>query len=53
MDRTNRTALRLMDRILIGAFLFLAMLLIGIGAARAAEIVPSVGVSRATSGDGE
>lgn len=53
MDQPNRTALRLMDRILIGAFLLLAMLLIGIGAARAAEIVPSVGVSRSVSGDGD
>ena len=52
MDRANRNGLRLMDRILFGAFLFLALLLIGIGAARAAEIVPSVGMARATSGDG-
>ncbi len=53
MDRANRNAMRPMDRILIGALLFLAMLLIGIGAARAAEIVPSVGLTRATSGDGD
>ena len=41
-----------MDRILIGALLFLVMVLLGIRAARAAEIVPSVGLSRSTSGDG-
>jgi opacity protein-like surface antigen len=53
MDRAKRNTLRLLDRILIGTFLLLAMLLIGLGAARAAEIVPSIGVSRSTSGDGE
>jgi opacity protein-like surface antigen len=53
MDQPKPSALRLMDRILIGAFLLLAMLLIGIGAARATEIVPSVGVSRSASGDGD
>jgi hypothetical protein len=53
MNRANRNALRLMDRILIGALLFLAMLLLGIRAARAAEIVPSVGLTRSTSSDGD
>ncbi len=53
MDRANRDVPRLKDRILIGALLLLAMLLVGIGAARAAEIVPSVGVTRSTSGDGD
>ena len=52
MDRANRKALRLADRILLGALVLLALMLIGIGAARAAEIVPSVGLVRATSGDG-
>ena len=52
MDTANRKTLRLTDRILIGAFLLLALMLIGIGAARAAEIVPSVGLARTTSGDG-
>jgi hypothetical protein len=42
-----------MDRMLFGAPLLLAMLLIGIGAASAAEIVPSVGIARAASGDGD
>lgn len=53
MDHANRNTPRLLDRILIGTFLFLALLLLGIGAARAAEIVPSVGVAKSTSGDGE
>jgi hypothetical protein len=53
MDRANRNALRLMDRIVIGTLLFLAILLFGIGAARAAELVPSVGLTRSTSGDGD
>jgi len=48
MDTANRKTLRLTDRILIGAFLLLALMLIGIGAARAAEIVPSVGLARTT-----
>jgi len=53
MDRANRNAPRLIGRILIGALVLLAVLLVGIQAARAAEIVPSVGIARATSGDGE
>ena len=53
MDSANRSVMRFMDRVLIAALLLLAMLLIGIGAARAAEIVPSVGMARATSGDGD
>ncbi len=53
MDRANRNVPRLTDRILIGAFVLLAVLLVGIQAARAAEIVPSVGIARATSGDGD
>lgn len=50
MDHANRKTLRLTDRILIGAFVLLALMLIGIEAARAAEIVPSVGLTRGTSG---
>ena len=53
MDHANRTAMRLLDRILLGVLLLLVLLLIGVGAARAAEIVPSVGLSRAASGDGD
>jgi len=54
MDRaTNKRAMRLLDRIVIGILVLLAALLAGIQAARAAEIVPSVGLTRATSGDGD
>ena len=54
MDRANnRRAMRLLDRIVIGLLVLLAALLAGIQAARAAEIVPSVGLTRATSGDGD
>lgn len=55
MDRANNTkrAMRLLDRIVIGLLVLLAALLAGLQAARAAEIVPSVGFTRATSGDGD
>jgi hypothetical protein len=53
MDRAKRNAVRLADRLVLGALLLLAVLLIGIGAARAGEIVPSVGFARAASGDGD
>jgi len=55
MDRANNTkkAMRLLDRIVIGLLFLLAALLAGIQAARAAEIVPSVGLTRATNGDGD
>ena len=52
MDRANPKTMRLLDRILIGVLVLLAMLLAGLQAARAAEVVPSVGISRSTSGDG-
>lgn len=53
MDRaTNKKAMRLLDRVVIGILVLLAMLLAGLQAARAAEIVPSVGVTHATNGDG-
>jgi hypothetical protein len=53
MDRANRKTMRLLDRILIGVLVLLAMLLAGLQAARAGEIVPSVGLTRSTSGDGD
>jgi hypothetical protein len=54
MDRANnKKTMRLLDRIVIGILVLLAALLAGIQAARAAEIVPSVGLTRATSGDGD
>lgn len=52
MDRVNKKAMRLLDRVVIGLLVLLAMLLAGLQAARAAEIVPSVGLTHATSGDG-
>lgn len=52
MDRVNKKTGRLLDRVVIGLLVLLAMLLAGLQAARAAEIVPSVGLSHATSGDG-
>jgi len=52
MDRVNKKTMRLLDRVVIGLLVLLAMLLAGLQAARAAEIVPSVGLSHATSGDG-
>lgn len=53
MDRvTNKKTMRLLDRVVIGILVLLAMLLAGLQAARAAEIVPSVGVTHATAGDG-
>lgn len=53
MERANKKAMRLLDRILIGLLVLLAMLLAGLQAARAAEIVPAVGLTRATDGDGD
>ena len=53
MERATKKTMRLLDRILIGLLVLLAMLLAGIQAARAAEIVPSVGFTRATDGDGD
>jgi hypothetical protein len=52
MDRVNKKTMRLLDRVVIGVLVLLAMLLAGLQAARAGEIVPSVGLTRATSGDG-
>jgi len=53
MDRVNKKAMRLLDRILIGLLVLLAMLLAGLQAARAGEIVPSVGITHTTSGGGD
>jgi len=51
MDR--EVVLRVLDRALIGALLLLALVLIGVQAARAAggQIVPSVGMTRPVDGD--
>ena len=52
MDRANKKAMRLLDRVVIGLLVLLAMLLAGLQAARASEVVPSVGLTHATDGDG-
>ena len=52
MKASNRIYMpRLLDRALVGAGLFLALLLIGVQVARAAEIIPSIGVARAIDSD--
>jgi hypothetical protein len=48
----QRVVLRLLDRALIGALLLLALVLLGVNAARAdGQIVPSVGMTRPVDGD--
>jgi|SRR5262245_17427242 len=47
----RESVLRLLDRALLGAALLLVLLLLGVNAARAAEIVPSLGMTRAVDGD--
>jgi len=48
----HRVVLRLLDRALIGALLLLALLLLGVNAARASgQIVPSVGLTHPVDGD--
>jgi hypothetical protein len=47
----NAAILSLVDRALIGAALFITMLLIGVQLARAAEVIPSVGITRAVNAD--
>jgi len=48
---TRRYVPRVLDRALVGAGLFLALLLLGVQVARAAEIIPSIGVARAIDSD--
>ncbi|OGF20251.1 MAG: hypothetical protein A2V63_03230 [Candidatus Eisenbacteria bacterium RBG_19FT_COMBO_70_11] len=51
MESTEPKSTRIIDRVLIGALIFLVVLLIGIQAVHAAEIVPSLGLSRPVNGD--
>jgi opacity protein-like surface antigen len=52
MTLTNRRKLyRWLDRAIVGALLLLVMLMVGIATARAGEIVPSIGMTRAVDGD--
>lgn len=53
MTTNHRRLYSLLDRALIGALLLLVALMIGVSAARATEIVPSVGLTRAVDGDDE
>jgi len=53
MHHAKRSTSQMLDRVLIGALVLLAALLMGLQAVRAAEIVPSVGITRATSADTE
>jgi hypothetical protein len=52
MQTSQRSTLGLMDRALIGMLLFIVILLFGIEAARAAEIVPSIGITKAIDNPG-
>jgi hypothetical protein len=51
--KTYRVLYRALDRALIGALLLLAVLLFAAQAARAGEIIPSVGLTRAVEGSDE
>ena len=53
MSAQERIQSSLIRRVVIGAIIFLVVLLVGISAARAAEIVPSIGITRATDGSGD
>src|SRR6185369_621374 len=47
----RRAVYRLLDRTLIGVLFLLALILIGVTAARAGEIIPMVGMTRPVDGD--
>lgn len=47
----RQVVFRLLDRALIGALFLLALILLGANAARAAQLVPSIGMTRAVDGD--
>ena len=53
MDSNERQIPDLLYRAAIGALIFFVALLVGISTAHAVEIVPSIGVTRATDGSGE
>jgi len=52
-SKTHRVLYRALDRALIGALLLLAVLLFAAQAARAGEIIPSVGLTHAVEGSDE
>ena len=53
MEPKARRIPALVVRAAIGALIFFVALLVGIAAAHAAEIVPAIGISKATDGSGE
>jgi hypothetical protein len=53
MQPEDRSKVNLLNRVAIGTLIFIVVLLVGISAARAAEIVPSVGLARAGAGGGD
>jgi outer membrane protein with beta-barrel domain len=53
MESTERTKPNLLYRVAVGVLIFVVAVLVGISAAHSAELVPSVGVTRATDGSGE
>ena len=53
MESKPRKIPALVVRAAIGALIFFVAVLVGIATAHAAEIVPSIGVSKATDGSGD
>jgi len=53
MESPESTKPNLLYRVAVGVLIFIVALLVGISAAHAAEIVPSIGVTRASDGSGE
>jgi hypothetical protein len=50
---TRSYLMRVLDRALIGALLFIAMVLVGVQITHAGEIVPSIGITRAVDSDND
>jgi hypothetical protein len=53
MDTARRTLISLRNRAIVGVLLSMLLLLVGIQIARAAEIIPAVGISKPADGDGD
>ncbi len=53
MESQESTKPNLLYRVAVGVLIFIVAVLVGISAAHAAEIVPSIGVTRATDGSGD
>ena len=52
-EPAERTQPNILYRVAIGALIFIIALLVGLSAAHATEIVPSIGLTRAADGSGE